>query len=102
MFAKVAPGSDLPILCEGLGDLEKRISHGTSVGPIDADDITRVMVLLPSLSHSQGWPCHPSSHRELNEVLIRIQLPHLEKYIPKHQSCFHMYKEQVVSSFCFL
>lgn len=102
MFAKVAPGSDTPILCEGLGDLEKHIPHGTSVGLIDADDITRVIILLPSLSHSQGWPCHLSSHRELNEVLIIIQLPHLEKYIPKHQSCFHMYKEQSISSFCFL
>lgn len=90
VFVRVVPGSDTRILCQGLGDLEKRISLGTSVGLIDADDITGVIILLPSLSHSQGWLCHPSSHRELNEVFIIIQLPHLEKYIPKHQSCFHM------------
>lgn len=99
MFAQVTPGSDTQIPCKGLGDLrEAHTSHGTSVGLIDGDDIPGIITLLPSLFHSQGWPCHPSSHREPNEVLIRIQLPHLEKYIPKHQSCFHMYEEQFISS----
>lgn len=51
VFAKVTPGLDTPILCEGLGNLEKRVSHGTSVGLIDADD-AGVIILLPSLSHS--------------------------------------------------
>lgn len=91
VFAKVTPGSDTRIPCDRVGDREAYASHGTSVGLTDSDDITGIITLLPSLFHSQGWPCLPSSHRELNEVLIIIQLPHLEKYTPKYQSCFHMY-----------